>query len=318
MNAKATAFAAVAVIIVATAIMLGIRLFSGPEDSWICQNGQWVEHGNPTAPKPDAGCGNQAENKVNKETENQVNKNESVGNVENEIKVNFPASGNIVASSLEVVGEAKGTWFFEGSFPAKLLDSNGKMIGEAPATALGEWMTTDMVPFRAILSAPENFIGPATVVLSADDPSGQKAEKKIEIPITIEKNPMTKIKLFFSSLYFDPESANCEKVYPVERIIPKTKSVAKATIEELLKGITEEEKSGGYYTSINSDVKLNGISLANGTIKADFDKKMEEGVGGSCRTSAIIAQITETLKQFPTVKSVVISIDGKSEGILQP
>jgi len=41
-------------------------------------------------------------------------------------------------------------------------------------------------------------------------------------------------------------------------------------------------------------------------------------VGGSCRVSAIRAQIIETLKQFSTVKNVVISINGRTEDILQP
>jgi len=33
-----------------------IRLFSG-EDNWICQNGEWVKHGMPNAPKPTGICG---------------------------------------------------------------------------------------------------------------------------------------------------------------------------------------------------------------------------------------------------------------------
>ncbi|MFA5133741.1 MAG: hypothetical protein WC459_02985 [Patescibacteria group bacterium] len=32
------------------------RLFSG-EDDWICKNGEWVKHGNPSAPAPDKYCG---------------------------------------------------------------------------------------------------------------------------------------------------------------------------------------------------------------------------------------------------------------------
>lgn len=31
-------------------------LFSGNEDDWICQNGQWVKHGNPSGPPPSSGC----------------------------------------------------------------------------------------------------------------------------------------------------------------------------------------------------------------------------------------------------------------------
>ena len=32
-----------------------IRLISG-EDDWICQNGEWVKHGMPSAPKPTTPC----------------------------------------------------------------------------------------------------------------------------------------------------------------------------------------------------------------------------------------------------------------------
>lgn len=36
---------------------LAIRfLFGGPEDSWICDHGQWVKHGNPKTPMPQVDC----------------------------------------------------------------------------------------------------------------------------------------------------------------------------------------------------------------------------------------------------------------------
>jgi hypothetical protein len=28
-----------------------------PEDTWICQNGQWVKHGNPITAEPSTPCG---------------------------------------------------------------------------------------------------------------------------------------------------------------------------------------------------------------------------------------------------------------------
>jgi uncharacterized membrane protein len=36
-------------------VIFNIRLFSA-EDGWICQDGQWVEHGDPDSPKPDKPC----------------------------------------------------------------------------------------------------------------------------------------------------------------------------------------------------------------------------------------------------------------------
>jgi hypothetical protein len=31
-------------------------ILGGPEDSWICSNGAWVKHGNPSASMPTSGC----------------------------------------------------------------------------------------------------------------------------------------------------------------------------------------------------------------------------------------------------------------------
>ena len=40
-----------------SAIFLARFLVGGNEDNWICQNGEWVKHGNPSSPKPEGGCG---------------------------------------------------------------------------------------------------------------------------------------------------------------------------------------------------------------------------------------------------------------------
>jgi hypothetical protein len=46
-----------AVIFIAIIILFGIRfIFGGPEDDWICVNGEWVKHGMPSAPMPTEIC----------------------------------------------------------------------------------------------------------------------------------------------------------------------------------------------------------------------------------------------------------------------
>ncbi|MFA6005194.1 MAG: hypothetical protein WC775_01785 [Patescibacteria group bacterium] len=38
-------------------ILFALRfLFGGSEDSWICANGEWLRHGNPTISKPVEPC----------------------------------------------------------------------------------------------------------------------------------------------------------------------------------------------------------------------------------------------------------------------
>lgn len=47
------------IIILAVLIMLGIlfaiRVISG-EDNWVCKNGEWIKHGNPSEDMPSENC----------------------------------------------------------------------------------------------------------------------------------------------------------------------------------------------------------------------------------------------------------------------
>jgi uncharacterized membrane protein len=42
-------------ILIATIFLVGMRFLSG-EDNWICKNGEWVKHGNPSYPAPQTIC----------------------------------------------------------------------------------------------------------------------------------------------------------------------------------------------------------------------------------------------------------------------
>lgn len=93
------------------------------------------------------------------------------------IVVMTPPPGSVITSPLTVSGRARGTWYFEGSFPLVLTDWDGKIIAQGHATANGEWMTTSFVPFTGILE----FIKPVvnakygergSLILRKDNPSG--------------------------------------------------------------------------------------------------------------------------------------------------
>jgi len=272
-----------------------LLLVRGDEDTWICQDGQWVKRGNPSAAMPAEPC------------------NQSL-----RVIIGQPKSGQSIASPLEITGQARGTWFFEGSFPVKLLDKDRKEIAVSYVQAQGDWMTENWVEFRGTLTFANSTAQDGWLVLSKDNPSDlRELDEQVEIPVKIEKTEITKIKVFFNNGKMDPEWS-CYKVFPTEREIPKTEAIARAALEELLKGPTEEEKTAGFITNINSGVKIQRLTIENGTAKVDFDEQLEYQVGGSCRVAAISAQIRETLKQFSTVQEVVISINGRTEDILQP
>ena len=103
------------------------------------------------------------------------------------IVVDNPFPGAVTGKSFSVIGRARGNWFFEASFPIKVLDSNGQQIAIAVAQAEGEWMTTDFVPYKADITVPETYIGPATLVLNKDNASGlPEHDASVSFPINIE------------------------------------------------------------------------------------------------------------------------------------
>lgn len=138
-----------------------------------------------------------------------------------------------------------------------------------------------------------------------------------KIPIKFAITDKIAVKVFFNNSNLDPEFS-CNKVFPVERQTPTTQAIARAGLEQLFGGPTETEKSQGFITSLPPGVKIQRLVIENGVAQVDFNEALEYQVGGSCRVSAIRAQITETLKQFSTVREVIISINDRTEDILQP
>lgn len=37
-------------------LILFLFRFLSPEDSWVCQNGEWIKHGSPTVEQPTTKC----------------------------------------------------------------------------------------------------------------------------------------------------------------------------------------------------------------------------------------------------------------------
>jgi len=94
-----------------------------------------------------------------------------------------PQPNSVVTSPLTLTGEAAG-WYFEASFPVKLLDGNGNLLAQGPATASGDWMTTDFVPFTATLTFATPATTTGTLVLEKDNPSGEpQYAQSVSIPV---------------------------------------------------------------------------------------------------------------------------------------
>lgn len=112
---------------------------------------------------------------------------ESIGNAQekmNMIVTARPLPNTVVKSPLNVEGAARGKWFFEASFPVKIVDDNGKVLGTANATTTENWMTEDYVPFKATLTFEESTTSTGKLILEKDNPSGQAENAdQLEIPV---------------------------------------------------------------------------------------------------------------------------------------
>jgi len=103
---------------------------------------------------------------------------------ESAIRVAAPLADAVVTSPLVVTGEARGSWFFEATFPVTLLDADGKPLVRGFAQAQGEWMTEDFVPFKAELTftAPAGATG--TLLIEKANASGLPEHAgELRIPI---------------------------------------------------------------------------------------------------------------------------------------
>ncbi len=109
---------------------------------------------------------------------------------DNLIRVTTPTEGNTISSPVTITGEARGYWFFEASFPVSVVDWDGRIIGEGIATANGEWMTENFVPFSATIEYNLPADTPyrrGALILQKDNPSGlPEHDNALEIPVNFK------------------------------------------------------------------------------------------------------------------------------------
>lgn len=100
------------------------------------------------------------------------------------IRVTFPRPNDVVNSPIRIEGEARGQWYFEADFPARLFDSQGREIGVGIMAAQGEWMTEEFVPFSGEVVFSETQDERGVLVLEKANPSGlPENEEQLRIPV---------------------------------------------------------------------------------------------------------------------------------------
>ena len=109
----------------------------------------------------------------------------------NLIRITDPRPNQEITSPLIVTGEARGTWYFEATFPIVVVDWDGLIIGEGYAEAQSNWMTEDFVPFRGTVTfKTPSYKNYGTLILQKSNPSGlPEHDDALEIPILFRDAP---------------------------------------------------------------------------------------------------------------------------------
>ncbi|MDQ1284324.1 MAG: hypothetical protein QG620_672 [Patescibacteria group bacterium] len=186
--------AAVSIISTAAVALIAVNIFS----SWRCVEGEWIRDGFPLSGKPRGGCVIQSSNPVAEKGESQeffqtapssdkAPLEEAYFSEEMGIEIISPRKGEAVGSPLTVKGRAKQGWFFEGSFPVKILASDRTVLAETYASAQEDWTEKEWVEFSGTIEFPVPDDSEGFLLLEPDDPSGfPRYGVAVHIPVTFD------------------------------------------------------------------------------------------------------------------------------------
>ncbi len=132
-----------------------------------------------------------------------------------------------------------------------------------------------------------------------DQPSDDVINDLIKEPVS--QANLEKITI---QLYFARQEGNLLAVE--EREITKVPGIARATVEELLKGPREETLK----RALPPQTRLLDINIKpDGTCIVDFSSHIQQ-VSGSKAEALAVYSVVNTLSQFSTVKSVIFLVEG--------
>ncbi len=233
---------------------------------------------------------------------------------QNFICISTPGQNDLISNPTVVTGTAIA---FENTFLWRIEDARGNLVAGSHAMAnapdIGQ---PGPFSIRAFWDAAPQT---ATGTLIAYEASARDGEPThvVRVPVRFAPRAAASRRLFFVPEVLN-ENMDCTSVREQTVSIPGSIAPIEATLRALL-SYDDSRTPPGLKTSIPSGTGIVSITVNNGLAKVIFDANLEREVGGSCRVGSIRAQITKTLFQFPSIRQVDISVDGKTpQETLQP
>lgn len=209
---------------------------------------------------------------------------------------------------------------FENALSYRLTAGDGGVLAAGHLTSNGEMGSFN--PYSIRVTYRPGYHGGALLEVFQHSAKDGAEIDKVSIPIQIvgDKSGEENAGEMTLNVYFTNSgkgtSNDCRQVFPVARSTARTVAVAEIALRALVDGPTQTERKLGYGTALPAGTRVVSVTIAQGHATADFSAELGR-LSGSCTVTAARAQIEQTLRQFPTVKSVTISVNGKKEA-LQP
>lgn len=125
-----------------------------------------------------------------------------------------------------------------------------------------------------------------------------------------QKSPARKV----VKVYFYHESGEYIDLSPVTRLVSAT-APESGSIDALLKGPTARERQQGSDSLVSaSDFRIGSLSIKDGTARINFvSRRSWHGWAGDLAPVRFKKAVELILKQFPTVQSVIVSLNGSTK-----
>lgn len=124
---------------------------------------------------------------------------------------------------------------------------------------------------------------------------------------------LNKFKVFFSNNKLNPEMLDCRLVYPMEVAVSGTLPYEEQVLRALFAGPNDAQQEAGFQSFFNSSTAriLRSVKVVENVALVNLKdlRTLIPNANSSCGSAQFLAQIENTLKQFPHVYQVYMAID---------
>lgn len=287
-------------------------IINGDENTWICENGDWVMHGKPAAPKPNTPCSGKSNSEDTSDTVSGLSPYPVVNTFYNwylkqdegiEAYKKSPLLSD--GYKLKVNGILSG--FKSGGYDPILMAQNkpDSFILKNPVVE-GDTARVQVI---------ENFGEDKNSLMVAL----QKQKGKwiitdiLQSEISPEANATRTVIIYFSNSRKNNDSSDCSLVYGVERTVGKNDGY-KEILQQLFMGPNMVERENGYtsmFSKATADAVIS-VNIAGTTAYVNLKdiRNIIPNASASCGSQAFFAQTGATLKHDGKITNVLYAING--------